>query len=243
MISSANTYLTFPILQKPGNSILMLLAWSTTLSTSTLDFSREIDVLRAWIKSEAGRNLCEQLAKDFQDSQSVHQFTLTTLALVIHGRLVPDFLDHLDQPITGSYLTDLDALFHDHTLGNSGRVAEKMAFTLERVLLGFGDCFEYLITFLQTTLDRTPAQLHIYEALSDLYIRWRVEGRNHDAALATVAAETSNSKMPEFRRDGDSNPIQDSDSDWVHVHNGDCTLPAVNTEYMPVMFHVPTNLY
>ena len=56
-----------------------------------------------------------------------------------YRRLVPDVSDHADMPIQGSYLADLDALFHDDNLGNSGKVAERMILALVRVFYSIAD--------------------------------------------------------------------------------------------------------
>jgi len=45
-----------------------------------------------------------------------------------YRRLCLDLSDNTDQPITGSYLVNLDSLFHDHSLENSERVAKQMVF-------------------------------------------------------------------------------------------------------------------
>jgi hypothetical protein len=201
--SSAQTYHTIPSLRKPENNKLLLLTWSSVVSC------RQLDVLRKWASSDDGWNLYDQLARDVQDSQSVERLTLTITALMNYRRLLPDVSDHSDQPIRGSYLADLDALFHGHSLGNSGRVAEQTVFALIRVLHSFVGQFEDLIMFLETALDREPLLLHVLDGFSDKYLRWRIGSRTHEIAFKIVIEEVSHLKMPELRRDGDS--------DWVHV--------------------------
>jgi len=73
-------------------------------------------------------------------------------ALMNYRRLHPDHWDNTYQPITGSYLVDLDTLFHGHSLGNSERVAEQMVFAFVRVLHRMGQHKE-LVVFLNTVLD------------------------------------------------------------------------------------------
>ena len=43
--------------------------------------------------------------------------------LISYRRVRADLLDDSDQPITSSYLVDLDIRLYGHALGNSGRVA------------------------------------------------------------------------------------------------------------------------
>ncbi len=197
--SSAHTYHTIPQLEKPGNNTLLLLTWSTVVS------DRQFDILREWAKSENGWNLYKQLTRAVQDPQSVEQLTLNMAALTNYRRLLPDLLDHLDEPINGSYLADLDALFHGYSLGNSGRVAEQMVFALVRVLCSFVDQYKDIITFLETTLDRERPLLQVFDGFSDQYLRRRINGQPHEAARV----ELSRIKMPELRGD--------DDQDWVNV--------------------------
>jgi hypothetical protein len=242
--SSAHTYHTIPTLRKPGNNKLLLLTWSSVVSR------HQLDVLSKWASSEDGWNLYEQLTRDVQDSQSVEQLALTMAALMNYRRLLPDLSDHFDQPINGSYLADLDTLFHGHSLGNSGRVAEQMVFALVRVLHSFVDQFKDLITFLETALGRERPLLHLFDGFSDQYLRRRIGSQDHK----TARVELSRIKMPELR--GDDDP------DWVtvthpeklllqelHIQDhlqgpyGDCTLPVVDIEYVPAMLHLPACLY
>ena len=152
-----------------------------------------------------------------------------------YRRLRPDFSDDTDQPITGSYLVDLDTLFHGHPLGNSGRVAEQMVFAFIRVLRCM-DQYENLVLFLETVLDRKPPLLHFLDGLADQYLRRKIHGQTHKTAFETVT-EVSHLKMPELRRD--------TDSDWVHIQDhsprpyNDCTLPAAETRYVSAVLHLP----
>lgn len=132
--------------------MLLLITWSTMLSNSSMDFSRQFAVLREWAYSEEGQKLFKQLARDVQDSQSVKQLALYMAAWMIYLRICPDLLDDTDKPITGSYLFDLDTLFGGSSLGNSGRVAEQMVFALVRVLR-CSEQYEQLVVFLETVLD------------------------------------------------------------------------------------------
>jgi hypothetical protein len=133
----------------------------------------------------------------------VEQLALNMAALMNYRRLCPDFSDDTDQPITGSYLVDLDTLFHGHSLGNSGRVAEQIVFAFIRVLRCM-DQYENLVLFLETVLDRKPPLLHFLDGLADQYLRRKIHGQTHKTAFETVTEEVSHLKMPELRRDTDS---------------------------------------
>lgn len=114
-------------------------------------------------------------------------------ALLSYRRLHPDFMDYSEQPITANYTADLDA--HGSSIGNSGRVAERMLFALARQLQSMGEGFGGLRQFLERTLDRKPLQRHIFDALSDEYVRLRMCGRSHKAAMVELTLGTS----PELR--------------------------------------------
>ena len=152
---------------------------------------------------------------------------LNMAALMNYRRLLPDVLDYSNQPVRGSYLADLDALFYGQPLGNSGRVAEQMVFALLRVLYSFAEEFENLITFLETALDRERPPLHLFDGFSDQYLRLIINGQPHAAARLDL----SRIKMPELR--GDDDP------DWVNVTHPkefslqDHSLPTVEIEYVP----------
>jgi hypothetical protein len=222
----------------------LLLAWSTVISV------RQHNVLREWARSEGGWNLYEQLIRDVQDSQTVEQLALIMVALMNDLRLLPDRLDHINQPINGSYLADLDALFHGEPLGNRGRVAEQMVFALVRVLHSFAGQFKDLIAFVETALDRERPLLHPFDGFSDLYVSQKTCGRTHKTAMV----EPSQIKMPELRVDDDldwvtvTHPEQTSLQE-LHVRDhsaglyGDCTLSAVETEYVAAALHLPACLY
>ena len=192
MRGSAHTYQIIPSLQKPDNSMPMLLAYSSNIATQNkLGSGRQLDVLQKLVNSEDGLSLHKSLIRDAQDPQSVEQLSLITIALMSYSRLLPDHQDHLEQPIKSSYLADLDAHFQGDSLGNSGRVAEQMVFALIRVLSTFGDQYEDLITFLVTALDRDPPLLHPLDGLSDQYLRCRIDRQTHRAAFDTTMGELS----------------------------------------------------
>jgi hypothetical protein len=199
MITSAKTYLNFPVLQKPGNSVLLLLTWSNKVS------NRSLQVLIDLARSEDGWGLYKQLAEDFQISQNMEQLALIMAAMLSFRRLLPDVSDHFDQPIKGSYLADLDALLEGESLGNSGAVAEQMTFSLVRVLRSFANQSEDLITFLETVLDRRPPLLHAFDGFSDRYLRSRIDAQPHQNALVDL----SQIKLSEL---GGKN-----DQDWIIV--------------------------
>lgn len=234
-----------PALSKPENNVLLLLTWSTMVS------GRQTEVLSEWASSANGWNLYKQLAEDFQGPQSVEQLALTMAALMNYRRLLPDLSDHSDQPIKGSYLADLDALLHGDSIGNSGRVLEQMVFALVRVLFSFVDQFKDLITFLETALGREPPLSHVFDEFSYQYLRQRIDG-NPNRPHKTVIAELLCIKMPRA----------DEDADWVNVTypeelslqglhvqdhsqspSSDCTLPVVETEYVPAILNFPAHLY
>ncbi len=244
MESSTHTYHAIPKFQRPGSNVLLLLTWGTMVS------GRQLEVLRGWASSQNGWNLYKLLARGVQGFQSVEQLALTIAALMNYRRLLPDFLDDLDQPIKGSYLADLDALLYGHSLGNSGTVWEQMAFALVRVLRSFMHQFEDLITFLETVLDRKPPSLHVFDGFSDQYLCRMINGQPHE--IATV--KLSCFKAPELR--------EDDDPDWVTVtHPEELSLqklhiqnkssrpcsnrisPALKTEYVTGVLNLSACLY
>jgi hypothetical protein len=242
MGSSSHTYHTIPPLRKPENNTILLLTW-------TVVSDHQLDVLRAWAGSEDGWNLYKQLAKDAQRSQSVEQLALTMAASMRYRRLLPDRSDDSDQPIRGSYLADLDALLNGQSLGNSGIVWERMVFSLLRVLRSFVNQYEDLITFLDTVLDREPPLLHVFDGFCDQYLSRMINSQPHETAIV----ELSHFKMPELRRDDDLDwvtipPPEELSLQELHVDHSqspssDCTSPAVQTEYVPAVLHLPTYLY
>ncbi len=243
MRSSAHTYHTFPSLRKPENNIPLLVTWSTMLSNSLMDFRRQLVVICKWANSEDGQNLYEQLARDVQGSQNVQQLALNMAALMNYRRLRPDHWDNTYQPITGSYLVDLDTLFHGHSLGNSERVAEQMVFAFVRVLHRMGQHKE-LVVFLNTVLDREPPLLHFFDGLADQYLKWKIHGRTHKTAFEIIMEQVSHLKVSELERDDDSDGFHHNRLDWVLVQDeltrpcSDCTLPAAETRYVPAVLHL-----
>ena len=172
---------------------------------NTVDSSHQLDILREWARSEDGQKLYEQLTRDVQDPKDVEQLALTMAALMNYRRLFPDVLDCFDQPISGSFLADLDAHFRGCLLGNSGRVVEQMVFALLRVLYPLASKYEGLITFLETTLDRERPPLHLFDGFTDHYFRLRISYRSHK----TARLELSGVKVPELGGD--------DDLDWVNI--------------------------
>lgn len=128
------------------------------------------------------------------------QLALIMAAMLIYRRLNPDFSDNSKQPITGSYVADLDALLRGDRLGNSGGVSEPMVFALARELRSLGESFEDLRTFLETILDREYPPLHVSEGFRDEYIRLRMKGLLHDSAIAELAGL----RLPELRGKDDN---------------------------------------
>lgn len=190
------TYGQFPPLDRPENNVLLLLTWSTQISSwSQQERRRPLEVLKEWAQSQQGWNVYVRLAADFQGCQSVTQLALIMAAMMNYRRLYPDSSDHSEQPITGSYIADLDALLGGAQLGNSGRVAERMVFALARELWSLGEDFEDLGTFLETILDREHPPLHVSEGFCDEYIRLRRRGLLHDSAITELAGIS----LPELR--------------------------------------------
>lgn len=192
--SNAYTYHTIPQLRKLENNVLLLLIWST------LSFNG----LSEWAHSKDFWNLYKQLAQEFQHPQSVEQLALIMAALKSYRQLLPDFLDDFDEPIKGSYLADLNAFLHGELLGNSGRVAEQIVFSLVRELSSSRDQFNDLIAFLETALDCERPPLHVFDGFSDRYLRLRIEGHHHKTAIEVL----SRVKVPE---------LGGVDSDWIDV--------------------------
>jgi len=181
-IENFNVYLVhmhriIPSLSEPANNTLFLLSWSTMVSDA------QLNVIREWATSENGQNLYKRLARDVQSRQSTEQLVLIIAALMQYRRLHPDLMDDCDQPISGSYVADLDAFLGGQSLGNSGKIAEQMIFALVRVLGSFADQHKSLITFLETALDRHPPLLHVFDAFSDQYWYGRISGQTHEAAM------------------------------------------------------------
>lgn len=191
---------------------------------STLDFSSQLDILREWARSEDGRNVYEQLTTDVQYTQNVAQLGLDMVAIVNYRRLYPDFNDPSDKPILASYLEDQDAHFQGHSLGNSGRVAEHMVFALLRVLYSFGDQYRDLTTFVETVLDRDPPLLHSLAGLSDQYLRWRLDVRNHKT-------ESDYVMIPHF------------DALAPKEYCSDSTLPVTKKKYVHAVLNLHACLY
>jgi len=132
-----------------------------------------------------------RVAEEFQGHQTVEQLSLTMSALLSYRRLYPDFLDHSEQPITANYIADLDALLHGTSIGNSGKVAERLLFALARQLQSIGEDFGDIRQFLETVLDREPPQRHFFDALSDEYVRLRMSGRSHETTMIELTHGTS----------------------------------------------------
>ena len=218
------------------------------LLSSTMDFSRELDVLSKWANSEDGWGLYKKLIRDVQDSQNVEQLTLTITAWAIYRRILPDRLDNTQQPIRGSFVADLDALLHGAALGNSGKVAERMAFALLCELYTSVDQFESLIRFLETVLDRENPPWHIFDGFSIEYLRLRIKGQPHEGAIAAI----SQIKMPELRQNNDLDDINvmhrkatlPQNPDVHHnLHQPENILQSLETGYVPVILHVLLCMY
>ncbi|KAL8696372.1 MAG: hypothetical protein Q9201_007693 [Fulgogasparrea decipioides] len=223
MRSSANKYDTFPSLRKPENSILLLILWCPVLSDRSSEFLRLRITVWEWADSEDGQKLHEQLARDVQGSQNVQQLALDMAGLIKYRRLRPDPSDDMDQPITSSYLVDLDTLFRGHSLGNSGRVVEQMVFAFIRVLRRMGHHKE-LVEFLDTVLDREPPSLHPSDKLTDEYLERRIHGWTHKIAFETVMKQVSCLELPGLGRDNDSDQLHRNSSDWILVQHSPTSL-------------------
>lgn len=87
------------------------------------------------------------------------------------------------------YLDNLDTLLHILSLGNSGRVAERMIFSLLRIFISFSDEYEGLIDFPAIVLDRGPPLLHGFDGLSDQYLSRRIKAQRHDTAVAELGGD------------------------------------------------------
>ncbi|KAK5550248.1 hypothetical protein LTR46_011746, partial [Exophiala xenobiotica] len=122
------------------------------------------------------------------------------VTMLIYRRLNPDFSDASKQPITRSYVADLDALLRGDRLGNSGGVSERTAFALARELRSLGESFEDLRTFPETILDREYPPLHVSEGFCDDFRRLRMKGLLHDSAIAELAGL----RLPELRGKDDN---------------------------------------
>ncbi len=243
MRSSAHTYHTFPSLSKPENNIPLLVTWSTMLFNSLMDFCCQLIIICEWANSEDEQNLYKQLAKDVQGFQNVKQLALNMAALMNYRRLCLDLSDNTDQPITGSYLVNLDSLFHDHSLENSERVAKQMVFAFVWVLCCMNQHKE-LVVFLNTVLDWEPSLLHFFDGLANQYLKWKIHGQTHEIAFKTVMKQVSRLKVSGLRRDDDSDRFHHNCSNWVLIQDAltrsdsNCTLSAAETRYMSAVLHL-----
>lgn len=185
MGSRRDTYRNFPSLERPENNIPLLLTWVSPRSKQ----GRQFNILEEWARSQDGRNLYVRLVEEFQSHQTVEQLTLTMVALMSYRRFYPDSSDGSDQPITGSYITDLDALLRGRSLGNSGTVAERMVFALSRTLNSLGEDFEDLLTFVETALNQEHPPLHALDGLADEYVCLKIfDGLLHNSVILKLAA-------------------------------------------------------
>ena len=139
--------------------------------------------------------------------------------------------DHADQPVKGSSLADLHALFHSHALGNSRRLAERMVFALVQILYSFGDQFKDLITLLETTLDRERPLLHFLDGCSDQYLRWRMHQSSKEITNWTESTYCTQELLPQELY------VQDRAQSQYY------TLPAIETEYVLTVLHSRICLY
>ncbi len=243
MRSSAHTYHIFSLLSKPENNISLLVTWSTMLFNSLMNFRRQLIIICEWANSEDEQNLYEQLAKDVQDFQNVKQLALNMAALMNYQWLCLNLSDNTDQPITGSYLVNLDSLFHDHSLENSERVAEQMVFAFVQVLCCMNQHKE-LVVFLNTVLDWEPSLLHFFDDLINQYLKWKIHGWTHETAFKTVMKQVLCLKVSGLKRDDNLNWFHHNRLNWVLIQNAltrsgsNCTLSAAETRYMSAVLHL-----
>lgn len=154
-----------------------------------MESNRQLTVLREWADSEHGKKLYSDMARSVQESQSVEQLALTMVAMLGYSRLLPDYLDYGNEPISGIHLADFDTHFHSHAIGNRGKVMEHMVFAMIRVLFFFGDRYEELVKLLVTVLDLEPRILDTFDGFTDQYLKLRIEPCDHRTAFHQVTTE------------------------------------------------------
>ena len=168
---SEHTYHRCPFLQKPENNVLLLLTWSSIVH------GRPLRVLSEWASSADAVDLCQQLVRDFQNSQNPEQLALTLAALLCHGRLVPYSSKDTTQPINGCYLADLDILLNSVSLSNQRTVFKRINFLFLRVLTTIGDEYEDMVRLLAAALNKDPLFLEPFNKLTDQYVVERIKNR------------------------------------------------------------------
>ena len=209
--NSGHAYTLFPSLRKPENNSALLVVWSSELSSSTEHYS-PLAVLCEWATSEEGRQLYERMVDSLQEATNMEQLALTIAYLITYRRLHRDIHDSdVNQPIRGSYLNDLDTFLHGHGPGNSGKVAEQMAFASIRV---HRHVTEKLTVFLGTILDREPPLLHCLDGFTDHYLSLRIKGQSHKAAFESVKEQAAQLGISELGRN------DDRDREWTMVNRG-----------------------
>ncbi|ETN44750.1 uncharacterized protein HMPREF1541_10420 [Cyphellophora europaea CBS 101466] len=166
-----STYQQIPALAQDKNNILMLLIWGQQMG------SQNCEALQQWLDSEDASKLYDGLLKDVQTEQPLEQLVITMAALVSFHRWHPDYDDDTLELTYGSFLADMHACVTGLRLENSGKVMERVVFSLIRVVQE--QQFEDLAIFLATTLDRDQPALHYLDGLTDEYFRWRTAGHSH----------------------------------------------------------------
>ena len=115
-----------------------------------------------------------------------------------------------------------------------------MVFAFIRVLRHVPE-YDNLVVFLDTILEREPLLLYFLEGLTDQYLRQKIHGQTHETAFETVMEVVSQLKMPELRKD--------ADSDWVYIPDdspgpcNDSTIPAAETRCVHAALNLPEYLY
>lgn len=181
----AHSYESFPSLHIHDCELPLLLTYSHHLPDT------DHDVLTKWTQSEEGRRLYQQLTAGYRNADSMGRLALAAAALVSYRRLCPDEFDHLDQPVSWSSLGDLDRLLRGDELGNGGRIVELVMHALIRNLRPMGDDLEDLAIFLDTVLNQACPPLHWLEGLMDQYLKLRISGHSHVAAMGRMDAAIS----------------------------------------------------
>lgn len=175
------TYEKFPSLREPGNDVMLLLIWSSAF------LDDDVYVLRMWASSEEGKAVSERWIQDFQDPQSKGQLILVISAIALYVRLLSDgkVSVGVEQPIKGSYLADLDANLKGLSSQNSERVWEHVLQSLMRVFRGLqlGRHVLDLLALIDNAFE-SNCQSHMFDGWLDVYLRLRIEGRDHDIACA-----------------------------------------------------------
>ncbi len=184
---SEDTYRRIPSLAKPENNILLVLTWSSTLHTNSLE------VLSCWTRSEESLYLYQRLISKLRLSQAPEEFALTLAALLGRERLLPYTISDSARPIRGSYLADLDAILDGQDIKSKREVFEQMCISLLRMLYMSVNTNEDILRLLAEAIVEDPPLRKSLDG-RDQYCAGKLRGHNHGEAFEKAREELSKSK-------------------------------------------------